>query len=262
MTVVATLYSLFVPPKYEASTIFSTPTETDISPLSLTQIGVQTYNPNELFYFFKKRLANRNEQAQFLKTYLTELFQSDYEVEFDHSRSTKQDEKTGDFEIRQLSWKLENRQGTSLHNSVFRHYIDLTVTSDPHNPDYLALKVTSQSSEYAHYISTHFPNYINSKIVESEVENLRGGIARSRENIKSLIEFKREVARRDRMDQIRKIEEALSIAENLGLEEPAKIPSMHTVVRITPPEQFFPDRINKISFAVPLAFNCSANIHS
>jgi len=238
---VSLLYVVFQVPRYTAEIVFSAPSEEDISPIKLVGIGVAVRTPAEIYFLFKRQLASETTQKKFLEKSIEGFIGHEVFISLDQVGGRRINKGTGEFETKTISWDVRFKDVNFLLRAFSDTSITLRVSSLFGDQDFLSLEVVSWNPEITIQVAKALKDYVAEKLLRSEADNVRAGIVRSVENIESVIEFKKIVATKEKEDRISLLREAARMAKKLQIADPENINASQTIIKITPPEQFFID---------------------
>lgn len=236
-----TFYLLITSPLYRADIDFVPPTKRDIQNLTLFEVGVAEYTPDELFVLYGTKLAFMELQREFLTKHLGNIIEGDVTPYYVTTTGEGRGRKTGDWSVRKtITWKIVTTDDQSIAGlRLGSNLLTISTIKDPENRDVLRLRIGWRNPQEASELANQYSLFVSKNLIEELVDNLEVGLNNSIVNIKSNITFKRLVARTNRENQIKILEEAAEIAESLGYDEPVNNVSNNTLIQITPPEQFF-----------------------
>ncbi len=234
-------YLLITSPLYRADIDFVPPTERDIQNLTLFEVGVTQYTPNELFILYGTKLAFLELQREFLTKHLKNVINGEVTPYYIATSGEGRGRKTGDWSVRKsITWKVIAADNQSMARlRIGSNLLTISTIKDPENRDVLRLRVEWRDPHKALELANQYSLFVSNILIKELVDNLEIGLNNSIANIKSNITFKRVVAKTTRENQILILEEAAEIADSLGYDEPVNNASNNTLIQITPPEQFF-----------------------
>lgn len=120
------------------------------------------------------------------------------------------------------------QQTDTVTGKIFEEHFDrvLRVSSDASNQELKVVSFEFRDPELAAEWLNHYIEYANSKTVKQLYEDVNAAINIQRDKIRYLIDSKLKLAEQRRLDTITSLEEAVSIAEKLGITDSAPFPVM------------------------------------
>ena len=237
---VSTAYLFLCSPVYRVRVQFYPTTEADVKGVRLFEVGVNNYTPDEIFSLYKDKLFLRTLQQQYLSGPGKSILGKDTDIT--HVRTTGQGRRRNPdmWTVQKtIEWQIRSEAENDRPWKYGSDKLVIVATKDPDNDDTLFLNVDWYDPEQASALANSLAEYTNRYLAHELTNNLATGLGDSIVNIKSNIEYKREIAKVSRENQIAILEEAAQIAESLGYTEPVEHTATNTLIQITPPEQFF-----------------------
>lgn len=196
VSLLAITYAFKATPIYEARVFVLPPSQNDISPLNFgrgqgTDLGLITVK--EVYDTYLRNLQSEMLRRGFFRNvYLPSLPES--------QRNGSQDELYNRFNA-MLTVTLAGK------DSLTRYAITVSMT-DPHRAaDWL----------------TRFIQLVGDRAKQDVLQDVKGDAAAKADNIQQQIDIAQDSARKQREDQIARLEEALKVAKSMGLEKPPVI---------------------------------------
>ena len=237
---VSTIYLFLAAPVYRAEVQFAPTTEPDIERLNQVEVGAMYYTPEDVFTLYKNKLFSRALHQQFLSGPGKSILGEDVTITYVRTSGEGHQRNPNVWTIKkQTEWKIRPEAENDRPWKIGSDRLAIILNKDPDNADTLFLAVDWYNPEQASALVNSLTEYTNRYLVHELANRLRISLKNSIANIQSNIEYKREIAKVSRENQIRILEEATKIAESLGYTEPVEHAATNTLIQITPPEQFF-----------------------
>ena len=249
-------YSVALTPRYRSEVILLPPTEKDLADFILAKIPIaRSDSPEiydllskvEIFTAFKMNLASRSFQEDFLTNFNKSLpnkissptYKSDSGDGFG-----KRVRGPANFVSLTINWRVGYRDNDIFHKFIFPNSetLSISVTTDHTSSRRdLILGATWREPQVAAVIANGLVDFVNKETADQVMDLVSAGIDIRKKNLRDMIASQKNLAEKERQDDIAILREAIDIAKSLEIREPTRAFGEYTIVNITPPAKFFVD---------------------
>jgi len=247
------LFNSFITPQFRAEVLLEPPTQKGLKDFILAQIPLNrsdspeifdALDTNNIFPQFKMELASRVAQLEFLKSVWNDIASGSPEsLKFNVQSVDGFSKKTQIRYFTELTsqWRLNHDQlihlpqfGIGDPSITFRVESDHTASRP-----YLILAIEWNDPVLTANLANRYVDFVIDRTNAQVRDLLQAGLEIRAQNISDMMGYQRTNAERSLIDHEQKLERAIEIARELGLEDPTSAFGNFNVVNITPPPQFF-----------------------
>ena len=198
VTLVAAAYAFLTPPVYRAQAAVMPPALSDIAGFNLARnkdIGLEPFKVDDVYRVFTRNLQSDQTKRRFY----TEVYLP----------SLAEDQKTGS------------------RDAAYSRFLKRLAIAGPTTaqPDRFVLSIEGENPAEVAQWTEHYIKDVEQRSIQEMIENTRSEIQVRGRNLVQQIAAMREFARVRREDRLLQLEEALKVAEAIGLENPPMIAS-------------------------------------
>lgn len=248
-------------PSYEASALIIPPSEKDLKGFILAQIPINRSETSEIydllsfnniFQKYKMNLASRVSQLNFLESHLSSFPKDlDYQLSYSSTSADGFSKRVRGRNFAELSseWRLARTRLLHFPKAGYGDpVVSFRVESDhTTSRPYLILAVSYEDANIAANLANKYVQFVNQRTVAEVQELLIAGIDIRIKNVEDMIKHQRTIADRRLNSHLIALEEAISIAKNLGIEHPTPNFGDFNVINVTPPPKFFENPSTEIT---------------
>ena len=232
--------TFYMTPIFTSSISLSIPSEDDIDGFNVFQIGVVQYDQNDIFELFKKRLESRAAQQQFLDKHFSRILGKNTEFTYHKTWGSGYQKSVNHWHFsKHISWAPVHPKGADVCLGRDQPPLTISVIKDPENLHYITLRIGWINAEAAAQLTNSYVDFVDRQLSAELIQNLNQARENSIANLESNIAYQRSVARLSREAKIKRLTDAMRIANSLNQTDMVASQNPSTILQITPPEQFF-----------------------
>lgn len=235
------IYLAITPPVYRAEAFVAPPTAAQIRSLEHARAATGKINQNDIYQRYKRNIMSRHIQAAFLQSFFAETAGSSPTLEFISTSADGFSRRTRDYLMMETRWRVVRETETKTAPaakgfSFAQEEIVIRVDADrTASRQQLLITVDWQNEQFVKDILDGLVKFTERQTTAELTAEAREQIQSRISNIEEVIEYKRNLYMNDREGQLAALEEALSIAENIGAVQPIDPLSRNVIVTINPP---------------------------